>query len=87
VMTACIAIENNEPAIFKALLHSVLTDQYATGKTFLLVGLMETDPILQVARQYLHLPTRSCICALEWSGNTALEKLDGRLPYIELGSL
>lgn len=88
VLAACIAVEDNDPRVFKALLHSILHDQHRSGKTFLMVGLMEQDPLLQVARQYLHLPTRSGVYALQWDGvDQATQALDGRVPYLELGSL
>jgi len=86
-IAACIAIEGNEPKIFKALLTAILHAEYNTGKTFLMVGLMEADPLLSVARHYTHLPTRSCIQALGWDGLGKLADLDGRPPYMELGSL
>lgn len=88
VLASCIAIEDNDVSLFKALLQSILHDQYATGKAFLMVGLMERDPLLRVARQYTHLPTRSSIYALQWGDiEQATSKLDDRLPYLELGSL
>lgn len=87
VLAACTAVGDNNPEVFKVLLDSVLCAEYGTGKTFLMVGLMEQDPLLQVARQYLHLPTRSCVYALQWDGANAVDRLDGRLPYLELGSL
>jgi hypothetical protein len=87
VSAACIAIEDNEPGVFRALLDSVLQAEHGTGKTFLTVGLMEQDPLSEVTRRYLHLPTRSCIYALQWGGVGAAAELDGRLPYVELGSL
>lgn len=87
VSAACIAIEDNDPKVFKALLDSVLHAEHGTGKTFLTVGLMEQDPLSSVTRQYLHLPTRSCIYAMQWDGDDAVSKFDGRLPYIELASL
>lgn len=85
VMAACIAIENNDPRIFEALLQSILQTEYNTGKTFLMVGLMEGDYLMKVVRKYKHVPTRSCIYSLQWSG--ANFETDGRIPYLELGSL
>ncbi len=87
VTASCIAVEENHPRIFNSLLSAVLRAECGTGKTFLMVGLMEGDPLLPVVRRYLHLPTRSCVYAMEWDNNCAAKELDGRQPYLELGSL
>jgi hypothetical protein len=87
VIAACIAIAGNNQQIFEALLNTILHDEYDTGKAFLLVGLMEEDPMLPMLRKYLHIPTRTCIYALSWNGHHAVPKRDGRIPYLELGSL
>lgn len=82
---ACIAIEENDTGVFRALLHSILRDHHNTARTFLMVGLMEQDPLLPVARHYVHFPTRSTVYALQWGGVETT--MDGRVPYLELGSL
>lgn len=87
VFAACIAIAGNDQQIFEALLNTILHDEHNTGKTFLLVGLMEGDPLLSALRKYLHVPTRTCIYALSWDGHHTLPNRNGRIPYLELGSL
>ena len=87
VFAACIAIAGNDQQIFKLLLDTILHDEYNTGKTFLMVGLMEGDPLLPALRKYLHIPIRTCIYAWAWDGLDAVNQLDGRLPYLELGGL
>jgi hypothetical protein len=87
VFAACIAIAGNDQQIFKVLLDTILHDEYNTGKTFLMVGLMEGDPLLPALRKYLHIPIRTCIYAWAWDGLDAVNQLDGRLPYLELGGL
>jgi len=87
VFAACIAIAGNDQRIFKVLLDTILQDEYNTGKTFLMFGLMEGDPLLPVLRKYLHVPIRTCIYAWAWDGLDAVNQLDGRLPYLELGGL
>jgi hypothetical protein len=84
---ACIAIEGNDPEIFKHILHKIMQDKYASGKTILLVGLMEGDSLLDVVRKYFHMPARSCIYGLHWGGTDPVSKFTNRLPYAELGSL
>lgn len=87
VLAACIAITDNNQQIFKLLLNAILHDEYDTGKAFLLVGLMEGDPLLPMLQKYLHIPTRMCIYALAWDGLEAVSELDGRVSYLELGGL
>ena len=87
VLAACLAVEDSAPPVFAALLESMLQAATGTGRTFLLVGLMEQDPLLAVARRYLHLPTCTCIYALQWGGFADTPTLDDRVPYLELGSL
>jgi hypothetical protein len=87
VFAACIAIAGSDQQIFKLLLDTILHDEYNTGKTFLMVGLMEGDPLLLALRKYLHIPIRTCIYAWAWDRLDAVNQLDGRLPYLELGGL
>jgi len=87
VTASCIAVEENRADIFNSLLSAVLRAEYGTGKTFLMVGLMEGDPLLSVVRRYLHLPTRSCVYAMGWDSADSAKDLDGRQPFLELGGL
>ena len=87
VFAAGIAIENDDPVIFKLLLDSILYKLYDTGKTFFTVGLMECDPLLPVLQKYLHFPIHTCVYAVSWNGLDHLNRLDGRCPYIESASL
>jgi hypothetical protein len=87
VVAACIAIAENNQQIFELLLNTILHNEYNTGKAFLIVGLMEADPLKSVLHRYLHIPTRTCIDAYSWDGRNALSELDGRIPYTELGGL
>ncbi len=84
---ACLAIENNDPEIFRSLLDAALRAGRGSGHTFLLVGLMEQDPLLAVVRQYRHWPTRSCLYAQQWGARPEAGDLEGRIPYVELASL
>lgn len=87
VYASCIAIEDNNPQIFKQLLNAILSNEYNTGKSFLVTGLMENDLLLPALKKYLHIPTRTCIYAMSWDGLEAVNQLDGRYPYLELGGL
>ena len=84
---ACIAVEENNQQIFESLLNTILHDQYNTGKTCLVVGLMESDPLIPVLHRYLHLTSRTCIYMASWEGFDILSEPKGRVPYIEVGGL
>ncbi len=87
IFAACIAVKNDDPIIFKTLLDDILYTQSGKGKLFILVGMMSEDPLLPVVRQFRHIPTLSCVYAVEWDGAEVLARLDNRIPYLELASL
>jgi hypothetical protein len=85
--TACIAIENNDPDIFRLLLQAILYDRYKSGNTFVTAGLMEEDPLLPALKQFLHFPLSTCIYAFSREGLDAVNNLDSRGIYIEAAGL
>ena len=87
IVAACIAIENNHPKIFNLLLQTILHDHYDTGKAFLVVGLMEKDPLISALKSRLHISTRTCIYMMSGNGYNILSEMDERPPYLELGAL
>ena len=87
LMAACIAIEDNDPRVFKSLLDSILRAETGKGMACVMVGLMQNDPLFAVAKRYPNMPTPSCVYLVEWDGADAVARLDGRVPYLELGSL
>ncbi len=87
IVAACIAIENNHPKIFNLLLQTILHNKYDTGKAFLVVGLMEKDPLLSALKSRLHISTRTCIYIMTGDGCNILTEMDERPLYLELGAL
>jgi hypothetical protein len=87
VCAACIAVEDNNQQIFESLLNTILNDQYNTGKTCLVVGLMESDPLSPVLHKHWHLPSRTCIYMASWKGFDILSNPNEQIPYIEAASL
>lgn len=87
VFASCMAIAGNDERIFKLLMDSLLYEKYNTGKSMLVAGLMEKDPLVNALHGYLHIPARSCVYALSWKGFDALSGLDERVPYVELAGL
>jgi hypothetical protein len=68
------------------LLSAATANAYERGKSFLMIGLADRDPLLAVARRYLHIPYHSELFAVAWS-QALLDLLDERVPYIEIGTL
>ena len=88
LLAACIAIRDDDPAVFRALLRHLLKTHTGSAHRFLFVGLAGTDPLLSVACEPWHLTLHSRIYAVEWGdGRSAVAALDARVPYLELGSL
>ena len=73
---------------FHPLLAQLLARTRAAGADHLLVGLHDADPLLPLLRQ---VPARwytTAVYLVCWpDGQTALQQLDHRPPYLELGSL
>jgi hypothetical protein len=83
-----ICLANNDPDIFRVLLRHVYNLAVERGYAYLMIGLAEFDPLLDVARQYLHIPYRSRLYTACWPGEESFhQKLDYRLPYVEVATL
>jgi hypothetical protein len=83
---ACICITDDDPAVMRALLIACANNAYERGKAFLMIGLPDDDPLLAVARRYLHITYHSDLIAVAWSEAPVMQ-LDERLPYIEIATL
>ncbi len=77
---ACLAVEENDPRIFTALLGTALCGRHDTGFFCLLVSLMESDPLLPHLKKYLHFPTQTDIYAFSWRHPEALDAIDRKFP-------
>ena len=84
---ALVCIRDNRRNVFKSLLDAVnreCRDRYA----FFLAGLHERDPLLPELLARPHVPLTSRLYAVNWDNeNRPHQNLDGRIPYLELGSL
>lgn len=83
---ACVCIADDEPAVMKALISACAQSAYQRGKAFLMLGLADNDPLLPVARRWLHVTYRSDLFAASWNDDPA-SLLDGRVAYIEIATL
>ena len=85
-IASCICVTEDDQSIMKALLSACLQNAYLRGKAFLMIGLVEGDPLLTVARRHFHITYRSELFAVSWSGKS-VSLLDNRVPYIEIATL
>ncbi|MDF1522934.1 MAG: hypothetical protein P1P87_08965, partial [Trueperaceae bacterium] len=83
---ALVRVADDDPAVFRALLAAGAEAARARGKGLLMVGLADADPLLPVARRFLHVPYRSELYALAW-GDDPAARHDGRVPQIEIATL
>jgi hypothetical protein len=83
---ACICVAEDDPAVMRALLFRCAIDAHRRGKAFLMVGLADNDPLLAVARSYLHIQYHSDLFAVSWSAQP-VQQVDERIPYIEIATL
>ncbi|HEX8682368.1 MAG TPA: hypothetical protein VF707_08650, partial [Ardenticatenaceae bacterium] len=83
-----ICMADNDPEIFRVLLRRVYNLAAERGYAFLMVGFAASDPLLEVARRYVHVPYRSTLYVAGWEdGREFYEQLDQRPPYVEVASL
>lgn len=83
-----ICIAENDPDIFGILLQNVYNLAVERGYAYLMVGLSIHDPLLRVAQKYAHIPYFSRLYTVCWPDEMAFhEKLDQRIPYVEIASL
>lgn len=85
-----ICIENDQASIFDMLLWHTCELAAERGCGFLLPGLATTDPLLPTARRYPHIPYYSRLYTVCWQNEqepTLHDRLDERIPYVEIASL
>ncbi len=83
-----ICVADNDPAIFAGLLRAAYNLAATRGYAYLMVGLSERDPLLAVARRTWHIPYYSRLYTVCWAEEAAFhDKLDGRVPYVEIAAL
>ncbi len=81
-------IEEDSQQIFRLLLRQVVNLAAERRYAHLMLGLTDSDPLLQVAREYPHITYRSQLYLGYWDEGTGFfERLDGRIPYIEIATL
>jgi len=81
-------VEGNDPSLFRPLLQTVYNWAAERGFAFLMLGLCQGDPLLAETRRWLHIPYTSTLYSVCWQEDESWrEGLDGRVPYVEIGTL
>lgn len=85
---AAIAIEDDDPRIFRALLRHLYRARRCGPWHYFIGGLHERDPLAGELLRYRHIPAAGHLYSVQFddSGDAALS-LDERVPYVEAGSL
>lgn len=83
-----VCVAQNNPDTFGILLQYVYNLAVARGYAYLMLGLSTRDPLLAVARSYAHIPYYSRLYTVCWPDDLGFhEKLDQRIPYVEIATL
>ena len=81
-------VVDNDPHVFASLLDALLAQARSRSADYLLIGLHETDPLWPLARKRGGTCYTTHAFIVCWDdGEAELRRLDGRVPYLELGSL
>jgi hypothetical protein len=81
-------VRRDDPAVFEMLLEQQLQRLESLGIRHLLLGLHENDPLLPVARKHAAREYVTRLYIVTWPDESSiLNRLNGRVPYLELGCL
>jgi hypothetical protein len=86
-----LSVAEDDPATCRLVLRHLLDMAAARGHAYLLVGLAESDPLLDVARRFPHVAYRSTLYTVCPPGPPESERFhwlpDGRPPQVEIATL
>ncbi len=87
VNLSLVCVKDNDAAVFGALLRELMKQSRGRHK-LLVAGCHERDPLLRVLINYRHFSYFSRLYVVCWpDGESDFQKLNGRVPYLELGAL
>lgn len=88
VYLAMIAVKDNDPSIFRALLRHVYRQRRQSQWHYAIAGLHENDPLTKCLLEYRHIPASGELFVVhDKDEGNAVENLDERIPYIEIASI
>ena len=85
---AMIAVKNNDPSIFRALLRHVYRERRQANWHYAIAGLHENDPLAKCLLEYRHIPASGELFIVhDENGQDSVKHLDQRIPYVEIASI
>lgn len=86
---AFVCVRDDDPAVFRVLLDSVLAEAHRAGFHFYCIGLHERDPLTKTMKAFASVNYRSRLYLVRWPDDPDLPPglLQDRIPYLELGTL
>lgn len=85
---ALIAINNDNPAIFRDLLEKIYQIKRKSKWHFFIAGLHEQHPLTAELHRFRHIPLYGNLYIAHWEdGTAAFEQVDDRTPHIEIAAL
>jgi hypothetical protein len=84
---APVCIEDDDPAVFRALLDRAMEQARVRGFGMLMVGFADSDPLLAEARRTIHVTYKSELFVFSWATATPGAGLEDRIPYCEIATL
>ena len=88
VYLSMIAVDENDPVIFRALLRHVYRQCRQAQWHYAIAGLHEKDPIAKCLYEYRHIASSGELFIVhDENGKDEVAKLDERIPYVEIASI
>jgi hypothetical protein len=85
---AFVAIEDNNPEIFRGLLRTLYRDCHRGSWHYFIAGLHENDPLATVLKEYRRIEAAGRLFVIYYPDGEALfHQLDGRVPYLEIAAV
>lgn len=83
-----IAIQQNDPAIFRELIQFLYNEFAGKGYSYFLIGLHSTDHLLEAMKYFSVIKYTSRLFLVFWEdGEDFFRNLDRRIPYLDIGTL
>lgn len=84
---SCVAVKDNDPEVFDALLAETVTQMRVRKEKLLIAGFFEVDRLCTVLNAFFHIPFYSNIYAVDWDGKAHATFGASRNCYLDAGSL
>jgi len=83
-----VAVDPPNPKILRMLLRQIYYDWSSAGHSYFIIGLNEKDPLSSALLDFRHRVVKSRVYTVYWEdGRKSVEKIDNRLPHLEIATL